>query len=128
MPDIFKIYEWLFEGILWIPVIAILLLVLSPVLFGVGKVLFYAVGFVMWVLGGGAPIIVPLFIYYAGIYESPWFPRLAQISAILGLFIWPACIYSYFECKKEDKAKKDGSSEEVGVKETTPTIAEMNQN
>ena len=69
MPDIFKIYEWLFEEILWIPVIAILLLVLV----GVGYVLCFPLGLVIGV----------------------W-----------GLFIWPACIYAYFEVKKENKAKK----------------------
>lgn len=112
MPNIFEIYDWLFEGILWIPVIAILLLVLV----GVGYAIFYVlywpvcVGLAVWALG--SPIFVPLFIYYAGISESLWFPWLAAISAILGLITYPALIKFFF--KKEDKAKKDESSAEVG--------------
>ena len=74
MPNIFEIYGWLFEGILWIPVIAILLLVLSPVLFGVGYALYWAVCVGLAVLALGSPIFVPLFIYYVGISESLWFP------------------------------------------------------
>ena len=43
MPDIFEIYGWLFKGILWIPVIALLLFVLFWVLVVVGPF----VGFVL---------------------------------------------------------------------------------
>ena len=118
MPDIFEIYGWLFTVILWIPVIAILGFILFGVVVGVGYVAFYAVGFVIAVLGwGGAPILVPLFIYLASIYESLWFPRLAAISGIFGLFTYSMFIWALFEVKKEDKAKKDESSEEVGGKD-----------
>ena len=129
MPDIFEIYGWLFTVILWIPVIAILLLVLSPVLFGVGLALygvgyvaFYAVGFVLLVLALGAPILVPLFIYLASIYESLWFPWLSAIFGFFGLFNYSMFIWALFEVKKEDKAKKDESSAEVGpTTEEPPT-------
>ena len=122
MPDIFEIYGWLFTVIAWIPIIAILLLVLVGVgyaIYGVGKgvgyALYFLLGLVIGVLGLGAPILVPLFIYLASIYESPWFPRLALISAILGLFIWFALIYSHY-LEKEDKSKKTSQAKRLAPK------------
>lgn len=107
MPSIFEFYGWLFEGILWIPIIAILLLVLV----GAGYVAFYAVGFVFAVLGFGSPIFVPLFIYLASIYESLWFPWLAAISGIFGLIIWPVVIYTHFEDKSKKRIKPKKTSQ-----------------
>ena len=113
MLEIFEFYGWLFKailvglGFLILLILAIFIVVgAGYAIYGVGYVAFYAVGCVLGFLGLGSPILVPLFIYLASIYESLWFPRLAAISAILGLFIWFALIYSHY-LEKEDKAKKD---------------------
>ena len=66
------------------------------------------VGYPLAVLAIGSPVLVPLFIYYAGISESLWFPWLAAISGFFGLFVYSVIIYT---CFFEDK--KDESSEEV---------------
>ena len=119
------IYRWIFEGILWIPVIAILGFILFGVFYAIcgvlsnaeeifEKVVGYPLGVLLGVLAIGSPVLVPLFIYYAGISESLWFPWLAAISGIFGLFVYSVIIYTYFfEDKKKNKAKKDESSEEV---------------
>ena len=123
MPDIFEIYGWLFKailvglGFLILLILAIFIVVGAGfAIYGVGYVAFYALCVGLGVLGLGSPILVPLFIYYAGISESLWFPWLAAISGFFGLVIYSAIIYThYFE--KEDKAKKEESSAEVAAKD-----------
>ena len=129
MLEIFEIYGWLFKAILVGLGFLILLIIVVGVVFVVGcaicgvlsnaeEIFEKGVGYPLAVLAFGSPILVPLFIYLASIYESLWFPWLAAISGIFGLFVYSVLIYThFFEDKKKNKAKKDESSAEVAAKD-----------
>ncbi len=94
------------------------------VVVGAGFVVFY-----------GTPVFAPLCIYWAWTYDSmsifdePAFSD--EPSSVTPFVIWfiawfPAIYFCFKEFKDKKDESKDESSEEVGGKETTPTIAEMN--
>lgn len=105
-------------------VLCMVLIAICPPL---GKAFVFVVVGVGFVVFYGTPVFAPLCIYWswkwesASIFDEPAFSD--EPSSVTPFVIWfiawfPAIYFLHF--------KKDESCEEVGIKKTTPTIAEMN--
>ncbi len=101
MPDIFEIYGWLFEGILWIPVIAILGFILFWVVVGVVAVLFLALRAAALAVVGvglalfyGTPLFAPVGIMYTDHFD--WAVLWLVLSWIWLIGWFPAIYFLHF--------------------------------